>query len=320
MRILAAAAALAAVPLVLLAGCGDSGGDVAEDDLSPTAMIRQAATQAGGTSFAFTMDGKESGDTYQGTGEYSGGAQPAMHMTMKSPEGEMPGTAEVIVIGRTFWMNYGDSGLLATLPKGTWLKMTTSEENALGSDLDIRTLLQGLLATADVTEAGEEEIDGVSTRHYTGSVTAAAVAASTDIDPDIKKSLAEELRASEGDKADVGVWVDRDFQIRRYTQSGHDEDGDYTMSMSFSRFGETFDITAPPTSQVMDSAEFGKAFRQHTKDAARKVRAKYKTETEFRKACRAAEKRMGESLGAGDTPTMPSQRDQDLMVACSGMF
>jgi hypothetical protein len=146
------------------------------------------------------------------------------------------------------------------------------------------------------------------------------VAANTEIDPKIRKGLAEDLRASEGDKADIDVWLDRELQIRKYAQTGHDQDGDYTMSLTFSRFGEDFGITAPPKGQVQDTKELGKVFAQQMKDAAKKARAKYKTEAEFQKACRAAEKRYSAGFGsaAADTPPrIPSESEQGLMMACS---
>ncbi len=60
-------------------------------------------------------------------------------------------------------------------------------------------------------------------------MTAAAVRDSPDIDPEIKKALAGELVAAEGDKAEIEAWVDREFQVRKFAQTGTDAEGGYRM-------------------------------------------------------------------------------------------
>lgn len=307
--------------LTPLAACGNSGGEVAQDDLSPAAVIRQAASQSGASSFRFVMDVQQGENTMRGSGEYQGGATPALRQVM-----EMPGlgSSEFLVIGRQSWMKFSvdggsGAGMGLLFPAGKWIAADADEEFGMSADeLDFRSFLQSLFAAADVREVGEEDVDGLSTRHYVGTVTAAAVRASTEIDEDIKKALAEELAAAEGDKAEIEAWIDRDFQVRKFAQRGTDSDGDYRMTMTLSGFGDPLNIVPPAKKDVADERGMAKLMEKQAREAAQKVRAKYGSEAELKKACRKLERDFASSSDGGAMPETPP--DQNLMMACTSVL
>jgi hypothetical protein len=83
--------------------------------------------------------------------------------------------------------------MLGFLDTDKWVKLPPEamegDEGLAPTDFDVRSQLQLLLAAADVKEVGTEEIEGVQTRHYSGTVTIATVAAATEIPEDVRDEL-----------------------------------------------------------------------------------------------------------------------------------
>lgn len=312
---------LALVLLTPLAACGNSGGEVAQDDLSPSAVMRQAAAHAGSSTFTFTMEFTQGKHVARGSGEYQGGATPALHQVFEAYEGL--GTSEFLVIGERAWSRSGDGGMLGVFPAGKWLEFSSGKDDEFsGSDeLDFRVFVQTLFAAADVEELGEEAVEGVPTRHFSGTVTAAAVKASPDIDPEIKESLAGELEGSEANEAKIEAWVDREFQIRKFAQTSADDSGPYRMTMTLNNFGQPVSIAAPPKSEVLSQKDWQRQLNRQTREAMRKIEQKYGDEAGLQKACRDLERRFQDSFDAeAETPPsgLPSKEDQALAMACPG--
>lgn len=312
---------LAALALLTpLAACGNSGGQVAQDDLSPAAVMRQAAAQAGSSTFTFTMEFTQGKDTARGTGEYQGGPPPALHQVFEAFEGL--GSSEILVIGKRSWSKSGaGAGMFGMFPTDKWLEFPSGDDEGLSAadELDFRVFVQTLFAAADVKDVGDEEVGGVPTRHFSGTVTAAAVRASPDIDPEIKESLAGELEDSEEKGAAIEVWVDREFQIRKFSQTSSDDIGEYRMTMTLNNFGEPVSIAAPPQSQVVSQKEWQRQLNRQTRESMRKLEEKYGSEAGLRKACRELERRFQDSFDPeADTPPagLPSEEDQTLAMAC----
>ncbi len=253
-----------AVVLLALSACGE-GDAVSQDDLSPAAVVRQATQTTQAQSVRYSMDVKSDSGPMSGSGEYQAGPPAAGRMTITMSEPEFGnGTYEMIAIGPDQWFRMrNDAAAAAVMPfldTDQWIKIPAGEmeeDEALApDDFDVRSQLQLLLAAADVKEVGAEEIDGVRTRHYSGTVTVAAVAAATEIPEDVRDELVDTLNDNKGDTAQVEAWIDDDFQIRRYVERGTDSDGAYDATVTLRDFGADIRVTAPAAAEVTQLPDF----------------------------------------------------------------
>jgi hypothetical protein len=180
------------------------------------------------------------------------------------------GSAEIIIDGNVFYMNFP---LLSGLVPGAkdWIKFdlaTLGEQQ--GIDLsqfgqvgqsDPAATLDYLRATANVEEAGTEEIRGVETTHYTGVVdldktVQLAPADSRDEVQATIDQLEEQIGTSE---LPVEVWIDPDgLPARlRYEVSVSADGSDTTtvVVMDFFDWGADVVVEPPPADEVTDIAE-----------------------------------------------------------------
>jgi hypothetical protein len=131
----------------------------------------------------------------------------------------------------------------------------------------------GLFAGAfDVKASGEQELDGVSTTHYVGTIDLAKVlegfsdVVGEDVDAATKEQLemaVEQFRMLGIDKKiPFEIWIDEDGLPRRQriTMDFGDlvpgtEEASMEMTVDFSDFGEPVDIEIPRRSEVTDVTE-----------------------------------------------------------------
>jgi hypothetical protein len=131
----------------------------------------------------------------------------------------------------------------------------------------------GLFAGAfDVKASGEQELDGVSTTHYVGTIDLAKVlegfsdVVGEDVDAATKEQLemaVEQFRMLGIDKKiSFEIWIDEDGLPRRQriTMDFGDlvpgtEEASMEMTVDFSDFGEPVDIEIPRRSEVTDVTE-----------------------------------------------------------------
>src|SRR5262245_54575260 len=121
----------------------------------------------------------------------------------------------------------------------------------------------------DVKAAGEEEIGGVSTVHYEGTIDLSKVmqnfgdVVGQDVDPATRKQLKAAVEQFEAlgidDKIPFDIWIDEQDLPRRMKISMDFGDlvpgqGEATMEMTvdYSKFGEPVEVTVPPESEVTD--------------------------------------------------------------------
>jgi hypothetical protein len=161
-------------------------------------------------------------------------------------------------------------GLGAELPGGkSWVKM---DLEALGKQqgIDLGELtqfgqtnptqslwfLQG--ASDDFEEVGEEEVRGVGTTHYRGTVDLRKAAEQIS---EAARTTAERLIELMGvSKLPFEVWIDDEGLARRikYEQplpAAAGEDASMTLTMDFFDFGVDVDVEPPPESEVTDIQE-----------------------------------------------------------------
>jgi LppX/LprAFG-like lipoprotein len=121
----------------------------------------------------------------------------------------------------------------------------------------------------DVKAAGEEEIDGVPTVHYRGTIDLTKVlqnfgdVVGEDVDAATKKQLEAAVDQFEAlgidDSIPFDIWIDEESLPRRMKISmdfgdlvpGSDE-ASMDMTVDYSNFGEPVEVTLPPESKVTD--------------------------------------------------------------------
>jgi hypothetical protein len=134
------------------------------------------------------------------------------------------------------------------------------------------TAYAGLFAGVfDVKAAGEEEIDGVSTVHYEGTIDLSKVLQNfgdvvgeeqgvTEEQEDQLKAAVDQFEAlGIDDSIPFDIWIDEESLPRRMKISmdfgdlvpGEDE-AKMDMTVDYSDFGEPVEVTIPPESQVTD--------------------------------------------------------------------
>ncbi len=123
--------------------------------------------------------------------------------------------------------------------------------------------LDYLRATGSVEEVGTEEIGGVETTHYQGSIMLDSVVEQVPAEQQeaVRKAI-EKLKKQTGlTEIPVDVWVDGDGLLRRmsftYTAKvpvgGETQDASSTVTMEFSDYGIEVDVEAPPADEVTTS-------------------------------------------------------------------
>jgi hypothetical protein len=266
--------AAAAVAAAALAGCGGSGSGSGEtvtgEALSPAAaMARVASSVESVESSAYTFElAAAAGISMKGHGAFRTKPDLAMSMVFdKMSMGPISmGTGmEQRVIGDTLYVRGGMFGMGGD----KWMKISFAEAGeASGTDVksmmsqvtqaDPRRQLQALLAAGDVREVGEEKVDGVSTTHYTGEVSASGVASSPQLDATVRDELQKAYAAAGMGDMHVDVWVDDEHRARKFVSTSPTKLGDVRMTMTFSDYGKAVEISAPPADEVSDLSGLAK--------------------------------------------------------------
>jgi hypothetical protein len=124
----------------------------------------------------------------------------------------------------------------------------------------------------DVEAAGEQEIAGVPTTHYTGTIDLARVlenfaeVAGEEVDEATREQLEAAVEQFETlgveDRIRFHLWVDEEGFPRRQRITMDfgelvpgDEDATMDMTVDYSAFGEPVEIEVPPASQVTDMTD-----------------------------------------------------------------
>jgi hypothetical protein len=259
--------ALAALPLA----CGG-------ESLSPQAAVAQAATkyeEAGSSrvSMSATMTGVAGGPfTFAGEGEFD---RERARMTLDMSElgeatgGAFAGELEMILDDLVMYMKFPEA-ITEQLPGGkSWVRIDLRQAGKeLGIDLeelmqvqqsDPSQSLQYLRgASDDFEEVGEEEVRGVETTHYRGTIDLHK--AVEQLPEDARGSFERAIDLIGTDELPLDVWIDDDGMARRmkYEQplpSAGGEEGAMELTMEFFDFGVDVDVEPPPSDEVIDIQE-----------------------------------------------------------------
>lgn len=228
--VLAVAAALAfsATTALVLAACGGSS-STAERTL-PKVDVAQAAARtadAGSARLSISGEGGPAG-SFSGEGELAGDRGRLELRFSDSGGGLLPAHVEAVYVEGSLYVRLsGLAGLVPGIVTGgrTWLEIDLgSDGGALGDYLDLgggdpTRILETLEAAGAFDEVGGEQVRGVATTRYRGSVGS--------------------------ERADV--WVDEDGLVRRVTVS---DGGEESVTVELFDFGADVEVERPPADEI----------------------------------------------------------------------
>ncbi len=282
-----AAGLATALAALLLAACGGGGSSASEAPDGGGAVLASAAEatrEAGSSRVAFTLttdlpaEVAQDPVTFTGEGEFDytsrSGRVAYDFSDLLATFGQTSSEpVEMRFLDNVFYMKFP---LLAAFLPGAkeWIEF---DLESLGEDagIDLSQLqqlgqsdpsqaLDYLRATGQVEEVGTEQVDGVETTHYTGTIRLDAVAEQVPADQrDAVREAIEKLQQSGLEEIPVDVWVDGDDLVRKMSMTytakvpveGETKDASSTVTMEFSDYGVEVDVQPPPADQVTSLAE-----------------------------------------------------------------
>jgi hypothetical protein len=259
--------ALAALPLA----CGG-------ESLSPQAAVAQAATkyeEAGSSRVSMTATIKDVPGgplSFTGEGEFD---QESGRMTMdmsslgEATGGALAGEMELVFDQLVLYMKF-PAPISEQLPGGkSWVRIDLREAGQeLGIDLeelmqvqqsDPTQSLQYLRgASDDFEEVGQEDVRGVETTHYRGTIDPRKAA--EQLPEDVREAFEQATELIGTNKLPFDVWIDGDGMARRmkYEQplpGAGGETASMALTMELFDFGVEVDVEPPPDDEVLDIQE-----------------------------------------------------------------
>lgn len=254
-----------AATVLLLSGCGaedsepDAGASASSEESSAAAEESEAAEPAGdltaedfgdrvlaafldaGT-VQFTLEQTTAGQTSSGTGEADlGGEQVRSRVQLETPQGQV----EALTVDGLFYLQFPG------VPGGKYLEVDPQDESGLGAlvgqlggNSDPSSSVKVFEEATEVSDEGQEEIDGVETTRYRVVLPSDAVAESLGADEQVASLLPEEVTYQ--------VWVDADDLIRRLSSEIEVAGQTSSTVITYTGYGEPVDVEAPPADQVTD--------------------------------------------------------------------
>ncbi|MFE2288464.1 LppX_LprAFG lipoprotein [Streptomyces sp. NPDC059443] len=280
----AAGAALAAVLLVGGAtacegGQKDGAGKAGDPSAAPTAQgAGKGAAEAAPaaylekvkakseeiTSLHYSMTGTAEGEQF--SGDVSMRLKPAMEMAMKiGTSGEGGKTAEIrLVDGAMFigaegkWLKFD----LKSLDAATAQKLNDAGGSANKTGENPGDRAGELLRAKDLKLVGEETVDGVKTKHLSGTVGLDEMRAALDsATPEAKKRQEDSLKGLEAQgvkSLTVDMWIDESDHTKQVRTRGEAAKGPVDTTIKFLDYNKPVEVAAPPADQVVDLAEMMK--------------------------------------------------------------
>lgn len=269
-----AAVILVAATAFVAAGCGGSSNS--KQSATPLELVSQAVKTTTGNSAKFHMTISE---TVAGVGPLNITADGVSDATTRSAQMSMDLSAVAQLAGRqagspSDWKadvvldgtNANDvveymrlPVLSKVIPGGKpWIKIDLSQLAKLkgvnfsqllqtAGQQDPTQALQVLQSIGDVKEVGSEQVDGVDTTHYTGTIDPQKVAAKY-----AGNSIGTMLKQAGTKPIPIDVWVDGDGYVRKFVESMNVSTVAVKIEATMSDFGSKVDVTPPPADQTTD--------------------------------------------------------------------
>lgn len=111
-----------------------------------------------------------------------------------------------------------------------------------------------LLASEDVEEVGQEEVRGVQTTHYSGTVDVAelARASSKTMSEQELSDLEDQLEASGVTTQTVDIWVDENDLMIKREEAGEMTGGEFSSTVYYSDYGTEVEVEEPAAAESID--------------------------------------------------------------------
>ncbi|KQX81596.1 hypothetical protein AB0K86_10900 [Streptomyces clavifer] len=272
----------AAAALISVAACGgpdgsagssgaDGGGAVSTQAVAALRLVQketggaESARVEGTTVMGSSMSMKQSGaidwtDGITGALEitYTGGT---MGDALKQAGGD--GTMRARYLKGEYYANMGDA-FAANVGGKHWIRygyadlaeLAGASGEVMREQMQNSTPQQGvnaLLASGDVKKVGQEDVRGVATTHYSGTVDVAELTAENSaLDAgqlaDFKKQL-EQLGIT---TETVDIWVDQDNLLVKKTERGETKTGELNSTVFYSDYGTAVAVEKPAAGDTVD--------------------------------------------------------------------
>ncbi len=245
------------VLLLLVAGCGGA----ASPDLSGVALAVKQTENAGTARFELALEGGQASFAAQGAFDFDE-QQTSMTIDLGSlgvALGQDDPTLDAVLDGKVFYVRFpSQTGFIR--PGRPWLKLDLEEVAAKsGTDLsrldqlsyaDPTQALAYLQGAGELAEVGKEDVRGVETTHYKGTIDLEEAVANAPAEQ--REQLERLLEQSSVTDLPAEAWIDGDGYLRRLTLS---LSGAMTMSLELFDFGSDVDIDVPSDDEVTDLSQ-----------------------------------------------------------------
>jgi LppX_LprAFG lipoprotein len=247
------------------AACGSesAAGPAPEDAV---ALAASNTTDAGTYKADVTGSTEIAGQTVDvsGTGEFDGKSRQG-HMSLTTSVAGQDIDMELVSVFPLVYIRYPPGLLPGLSAEKPWVKLDLEQlGEQVGLDLgqlvqagqsDPSQGLQFLRGVSDVESVGEEEVRGVPTTHYTGTVD---LRSRSETDPALEDTIEQLIQQTGISEVPVEVWIDEDNFVRRMKQTmegataGPGMTMDMTTTTELYDFGTDITVEEPPAGKVID--------------------------------------------------------------------
>ncbi|MFB7914120.1 hypothetical protein [Streptomyces sp. NPDC056061] len=127
--------------------------------------------------------------------------------------------------------------------------------------------VRSLLASGDIKKVGEEDVRGVSTTHYSGTLDVAELTGKdSGLDDKQLAELKQQLSEAGISTEQVDIWVDKNDLLIKKTERARMKTGEMNVTMYYSDYGTKVSVEKPPAG---DTATFADVMKQLEKSVAR---------------------------------------------------
>ncbi|MEU1467504.1 hypothetical protein ABZ434_04715 [Streptomyces sp. NPDC005761] len=116
--------------------------------------------------------------------------------------------------------------------------------------------VKSLLASGDVKEVGKEQVRGVATTHYSGTVDVAELTAKTsNLDAGQLAALKKQLNDAGITTETVDLWVDANDLLVKKSERGQMKTGELNTTVFYSDYGTKVSVQRPPAGETIGFKE-----------------------------------------------------------------
>lgn len=116
--------------------------------------------------------------------------------------------------------------------------------------------VKALLASGDVKKTGQEDVRGVATTHYSGTVDVAELTAkNSELDAGQLAAFKKQLSDAGITTEKVDIWVDKNDLLVKKTERGQMKTGELNSTVFYSDYGTKVSVERPPASDSVDFSE-----------------------------------------------------------------